>query len=319
MAAGSPLRSARLDDVDRRLVELLQADGRQGYSALARAVGMTEKTVRRRVTALIGGGVVQVAAVTNPVLLGFRASGLVGVELDGTRSADEVAAALVGLPQVDYVVVATGRFPLYVEVICVDRDELRAVVDGTLRRTAGVRTAELFPYLSFHYQQAHFAVARSKRPDARGVRPVALDDLDRRLITELSLDGRVPFQHVADRLGVSEALVRQRYRQLVDDGVVQVIGIVNPLLLGYETTAWLAIRVALGTPLAEVADRLSRLPFVSYVAICAGRFDIFAEVVCTSDPELLELLDTEIRTMAGISDLEVAVYLALHYRRIVPR
>lgn len=103
-----------------------------------------------------------------------------------------------------------------------------------------------------------------------GVRPVDLDPLDRSIIRALSEDGRAPFQQIADRLGVGESLVRQRARHLVERGVARVIAIVNPLGLGYETTAWLAIRVRPGVRLRDVAEALTRLPYVTYVMICVG-------------------------------------------------
>jgi Lrp/AsnC family transcriptional regulator for asnA, asnC and gidA len=52
------------------------------------------------------------------------------------------------------------------------------------------------------------------------------------------------------------------------------------------------------------------------VAICAGRFDILAEVVCTSTGDLLELLDSGIRPIPGIVGADSFLYLDLHYRSI---
>lgn len=313
------LRTARLDDLDRALVELLQADGRRPYAQLAAELGVTEKTARRRVQALVDGGVIQITAVTDPALLGYRAAALLGIEVDGTRSAAEIALDLTALPTVDYVVVAAGRYPLYAELICTDRAELLRVIEGEVRRTPGIRAVEPFLYLSFHYQHPHLAAARAKRRDApEGVRPVALDPLDRSIIRALSEDGRAPLQQIADGLGVGESLVRTRLRHLTASGVARVLAIVNPLGLGYATTAWLAIRVRPGVRLTDVAEALARLPYVTYVMICAGRVDIFAEVVCATEAELLQLLDDEIRPLDGLAGIEVAVYLDLHYKRLVP-
>lgn len=318
-SGGLLLRAARLDALDRALVERLQEDGRRPYAQLAADVGVTEKTARRRVQGLLERGVIQITAVTSPALLGYRAAALLGIEVDGSRSAAAIALDLTALPTADYVVVATGRYPLYAELICRDREELLRAIEEHVRPIAGVRAVEPFLYLSFYYQHPQFALARAKEPDVpEGVRPVDLDPLDRSIIRALSEDGRAPFQQIADRLGVGESLVRQRARHLVERGVARVIAIVNPLGLGYETTAWLAIRVRPGVRLRDVAEALTRLPYVTYVMICAGRFDIFAEVVCATEAELLRLLDDEIRPLEGLAELEVAVYLDLHYKRLVP-
>ncbi|MDX6378820.1 MAG: hypothetical protein QOE98_3123 [Gaiellaceae bacterium] len=312
------LRRAPLDGLDRRLIELLQDDGRRAISDLARVLDTSAKTVRKRVERLIERGIIQITAVTTPEALGYGAIALVGLEIDGTRPATAIAADLAGLAAADYVVVATGRYAIYVELFCRDRADLGCTVDEHVRTVAGVRSAEVFPYLSLHYQQAQFASARLKTADAPGVRPVRLEPLDRAIIGELTHDGRRPYLQIARNLGISEAQVRQRVRHITDAGVAEIIAIANPLGLGYTTTAWLAITVAAGRPVRELADRLGALPFITYVAICAGRFDLFTEIMCTSDDELLQVLDDDVRTLPGIASLEVAIYIDLHYKRLLP-
>jgi Lrp/AsnC family transcriptional regulator for asnA, asnC and gidA len=312
------LRRAPLDELDRRLIDLLQDDGRRPISDLARTLQTNAKTVRRRVERLLERKIIQITAVTTPEALGYGAIALVGLEIDGTRPATAIAQELAELPAADYVVATTGRFPVYVELFCRDRAELARTVDDHVRTVAGVRSAEVFPYLSLHYQQAQFASARDKTSDAPGVRPLRLEPLDRAIIGELTHDGRRPFLQIARNLGISEAQVRQRVRQITDTGVAEIIAIANPLGLGYTTTAWIAITVSAGRPVRELAERLSALPAITYVAICAGRYDIFTEVMCTSDEELLRVLDADVRTLPGIESLEVAIYLDLHYKRLLP-
>jgi Lrp/AsnC family transcriptional regulator for asnA, asnC and gidA len=317
-SSSRPLRTAPLDAVDRALIEALQENGRASFRALGRTIGITEKTARRRLLSLIDDGVIVVTAVTNPALLGYRAAAMLGVSLDGTRTASSIATDLARIVAVDYIVVSTGRFSLLVELLCTDRIALLDAIEREVRSIDGVRHAEPFPYLSIYYQQARFAVARAKSPAGEGIRPGDLDALDRCIIRALTLDGRASFQAIAGQLGVSEAVIRQRVRQLLAGGVAQVIAIVNPLGLGYATTAWLAIRVAAGHRLTDLGEALARLPFVTYIAICTGRFDIYAEVVCRSEGELLALLDDEIRMLPGLADVEVAIALELHYKHVVP-
>jgi Lrp/AsnC family transcriptional regulator for asnA, asnC and gidA len=242
----------------------------------------------------------------------------VGVQLDGSRSAREVARDLGRIEWVDYVVVAAGRFPLYVEVLCRDQLALLAVVDELIRGAPGVRDVELFPYLSIHYQQAQFSGARRKGADAPGVRPTSLDRIDRQIVRELSRDGRAPFLTIAAALGVSESQVRQRFKRLSDTGVVKVLAIINPMGLEYRTMAWLCVRAAPGAGVGELAEAFARLRFVTYVAISAGRFDLFVEVICVSPEELLELLDREVRPLAGLASIETSVYQELHYKPLLP-
>src|SRR5690606_39751119 len=95
-------------------------------------------------------GVMQVVAVTDPLMLGFGLQAMVGVEVDGDIRA--VAAKLARIDEVSYVVVTSGRFDLLVEVVCRDNEQLLAVVNDVMRSLPGVRTTETFTYLHLEKQ-----------------------------------------------------------------------------------------------------------------------------------------------------------------------
>ena len=315
-----PLRLAvEMSKLDRAIIRMLQADGRRSYLSMAAELGVSEKTVRKRVQELRATGVIEITTVTDPQLLGYGAMALVGVHLDGSRPASEIASRLALLDAVDYVVVTTGRFELFVEVVCRDSHELLATVQGEIAPAPGVRETEVFPYLRFHYQQPRWEAARWKHPESEPTaEPMELDDIDRAILVELNVDGRVPLQRVARKLTVSLSLVRQRFTRMVGSGAVRVIAITNPNSLGFTTVAWLGICVAPGASVRAMADELAALASVAYLVICAGRFDIFAEAICTDPDDLLRVLDDEVRPLAGIARLESFVYLDLHYKRLRP-
>ena len=60
-----------LDEVSKRIIEQLQADGRRPYAAIGKAVGLSEAAVRQRVQRLLDQGVMQIVAVTDPLQVGF--------------------------------------------------------------------------------------------------------------------------------------------------------------------------------------------------------------------------------------------------------
>lgn len=270
---------ADLDAVDHALIDVLQADGRARYSDLARLVDLTEKTVRKRVARLLAEGFITIGAVTDPARLGFGATALALLTVDGTRPPTIIAAELARLPQVDYVTVTTGPFVIQVELICVDGAELREVLTQDIRSLPGVGQVEVLPYLRIHYQEARF-----HRDDVEnsGVRPRELDSLDQRIVARLAVDGRASFREVARELDVSEATIRQRYARLTESGAVHVMAIVNPLRMGYSHTCWVGIRLAPGARAQDVAEGLTNLSRTSYVALTVGRYDVLAELVTGS-------------------------------------
>jgi Lrp/AsnC family transcriptional regulator for asnA, asnC and gidA len=307
-----------LSELDRKLVAHLQIDGRQSFAQLARSVGATEKRVRARVADLVAAGVMNITAVTDPRALGYEAGALMGVTIDGSRDVRSIVADLTDVHPIDYVVAATGRFPIYAEAFCRDMSELLTISGETILAIPGVQAVEVFPYLTVHYQQAQFASARALGAPATGVRSVPLDATDAAILRELTSDGRVPAQHVADRMGISESQVRNRIKRMTSEGTVQVIAILNPLGGEYQTMAWVALRAAPGAPVRDLADRVAQLPYVTYVTVCAGRFDIFGEVVSETPAELLRVVDAEVRSLPGIADIEVSLYLDLQYRPLIP-
>jgi Lrp/AsnC family transcriptional regulator for asnA, asnC and gidA len=148
------------------------------------------------------------------------------------------------------------------------------------------------------------------RETTRGpvTRPRSLDPIDRGIIEALQENGRAPFRAVAAHVGVSEATVRSRYARLVDDGILLVTGVTNPLGLGFEAQAMIGIKAS-GSP-EPVADEIAGWDEATYVVVAAGRFDLLVEVVCNDHRQLLELT-TRLREVDGVVSTETFPYLSL--------
>jgi Lrp/AsnC family transcriptional regulator, regulator for asnA, asnC and gidA len=145
-----PTRTTPLDAVSKRIVELLQDDGRQPFVTIAREVGLSEAAVRQRVQKLIDADVMQIVAVTDPLQVGFSRQAMIGVRVAGDVA--RVAEALCDLPEVSYVVTTAGSFDLLVEVVCEDDDHLLDLLMGRIRQLDGVTTTETFVYLKLNKQ-----------------------------------------------------------------------------------------------------------------------------------------------------------------------
>jgi Lrp/AsnC family transcriptional regulator for asnA, asnC and gidA len=128
--------SKPLDDIDRRIIDQLQEEGRRPYTEIARAVGISEASVRQRVASLTERGVIQIVAATSPIALGMiQAFISVRVAGPGMQRAAELIAAI---PEVDYVAVCTGPTDLLVGAVCRDNEHLLEVVTNGIRDVPGV-------------------------------------------------------------------------------------------------------------------------------------------------------------------------------------
>jgi Lrp/AsnC family transcriptional regulator for asnA, asnC and gidA len=143
-------RGTALDDLDKRIIEQLQQDGRLPYTKLAAAVGLSEAAVRQRVQRLLDSEVMQIVAVTDPLTIGFRRMAMIGLRTEGDTRA--IAAEIAAMPEVDYVVATSGTFDLLMEVVCEDDEHLLSLLNDKVRSTPGVRSTETFMYLRLYKQ-----------------------------------------------------------------------------------------------------------------------------------------------------------------------
>src|SRR5437763_7818974 len=104
----------RTDDLDRSIIEALQANGRESVRAIAARVGVSEATVRARYGRLTAEGILQVVAVTNPLGLGYEQA-LLGVKTAG--SPEHAADAIARRPAADYLIATAGQLDPAVRLV----------------------------------------------------------------------------------------------------------------------------------------------------------------------------------------------------------
>jgi DNA-binding Lrp family transcriptional regulator len=138
-----PGRSAApVDPIDRRLIELLRADGRCSVNELAQRAGISRANAYQRVGRLRTGGVITGFTVrTDPRRLGLSVAALLIVNAD-QRSWRQVLGELRHLPGAWYVALTAGSFDFVVLVRVADVETLRDVVLDRLQTMAGVRSTQ---------------------------------------------------------------------------------------------------------------------------------------------------------------------------------
>ncbi len=139
--------------------------------------------------------------------------------------------------------------------------------------------------------------------------PPLLDDVNKRIIEQLQQDGRMSYATLAKKIGLSEAAARQRVQRMLDSGVMQIVAVTDPLTLGFHRQVMIGMKVE--GDMRQVADQIAEIAEVDYVVVCAGTYDVLAELVCTDDDHLLSLLNDKIRAIPGVRTTETFVYLKL--------
>ncbi|MFF2809974.1 Lrp/AsnC family transcriptional regulator [Streptomyces sp. NPDC058000] len=137
----------------------------------------------------------------------------------------------------------------------------------------------------------------------------SIDSVSLAIIEQLQEDGRRPYAAIGKAVGLSEAAVRQRVQKLLDQGVMQIVAVTDPLTVGFRRQAMVGINVE--GDLDPVADALTTMEEVEYVVMTAGSFDLIIEIVCEDDDHLLQMINKRIRTLPGVRSTESFVYLKL--------
>jgi Lrp/AsnC family transcriptional regulator for asnA, asnC and gidA len=123
------------------MVELLQVDGRLSIASLARDLGVTEVTARRKLKRLLDDGIIQVVATVDPFDVGYESPVIVGLKVEKPKL-DHIARLLSELPQVRYVGASTGRVDLIIEVVVRTNQDLADFLLGELGALDGVIDTE---------------------------------------------------------------------------------------------------------------------------------------------------------------------------------
>ncbi len=138
---------ADLDDLDSQIINLLQIDGRASNIELARKIGVSEGTVRRRFRNLVKEEVIRVIAIPDPSKLGRETSALIGLKVDPAL-VDSVANELAKMEEVQYSAVTTGAYDVFCRVALSSPLELSDFLRNRIGDINGVRRSETFVNLS---------------------------------------------------------------------------------------------------------------------------------------------------------------------------
>ena len=149
---------------------------------------------------------------------------------------------------------------------------------------------------------------RDRDPTDRNA-SLVIDDVDKAIVEALQEDGRLPYTKLAKQVGLSEAAVRQRVQRLIESGVMQIVAVTDPAMLGFHRNAMVGLEVE--GDLRTVAHDIAAIPEVSYVVVVSGSFDLLMEVVCEDDDHLLALLNDKVRAIPGVRRTETFTYLRL--------
>jgi Lrp/AsnC family transcriptional regulator for asnA, asnC and gidA len=132
-----PQGTIELDHADRQIMKLLRQNARLSYASIARTIGLSEPTVRKRIDRLLKAGAIINAARINPALIGFPIDVMVGINVVRGR-AQEVGRALAEMENVAYVAYVAGNFDIIIQAYLPHMEGLFRFLNEDLERVDGI-------------------------------------------------------------------------------------------------------------------------------------------------------------------------------------
>jgi Lrp/AsnC family transcriptional regulator for asnA, asnC and gidA len=137
-----------------------------------------------------------------------------------------------------------------------------------------------------------------------------IDPIEQRMIEILQIEGRKTTRQLAKEIGVSELTARRKLRRLTEEDIIRIVATVDPFDVGYETPAIIGLRVD-PSRLEEVAEAISQLPNVVYVAATTGSIDLLVEVMARTNQDLADFLLRHLSGIPGVRSSETNLIIRI--------
>ena len=146
-----------------------------------------------------------------------------------------------------------------------------------------------------------------------------IDNLDRKILSILAKNARIPFKDVAAECGVSRAAIHQRVQHLIDNGVIVGSGFyINPKSLGYFTCTYVGLNLERGNMYKEVVERMMNIPEVIECNFTTGPYTMLAKLYAKDNEQLMDLLNNKLQSIPGVVSTETLISLEQSIKREIP-
>jgi Lrp/AsnC family transcriptional regulator for asnA, asnC and gidA len=296
-----------LDGLDLRLIAELERDGRQSVSELAGRLLLSWSTIADRLERLQREKVIRFLTLIDPLAIGHTKQVLVAINAPPSRI-DSVARRLAAIREVYHVSIHTGRYDIFASVSLPEAVDLWEFVNCRLAPIKDITRAETM--VSLKVAKFSLALLANRSISAGRSEPLgrSLDDLDYRLLGQLRASPRSAYTSLAASAGCSKATARRRIERLIDDQVLQVIAVADPIRLGYTIRANIGLGVRPGM-IDQAASALAASPDTHHVVITTGSFDLLFTTFLKTQEDLSRFVREYLGTVPGVVSHEVMVLM----------
>lgn len=146
-----------------------------------------------------------------------------------------------------------------------------------------------------------------------------IDNLDRKILSIIMQNARIPSKDIALECGVSRAAVHQRIQRMIDMNVITGSGYyVNPKILGFRTCTYIGVNLERGAMYRDVVPEFEKIPEVTECHFTTGPYTMLIKLFACDNEHLMDLLNNKIQKIPGVTGTETLISLDHSIHRKIP-
>jgi len=305
-----------MNELDQKLLNELLSHGFQNSRTLASLLGVGERTVHRRISAMRREGIIKIIALPDFVLFGYKAWAKIGIKVK-PQSLSYVAGELANNPSIYFVAYSYGPFDIMIAVHFYNIDSLTCFINSELTKIKGILNTETMvltnprKYYNFSWPTPSFKKTQNGLGyvlDAGTNRNhYEIDKADQRILSILMEDGLARPASIKSRLGMGESTIRKRIKKMSSNGLFRIVVVPNPEVLEHEVWATMGINV--NKRLAhEVLDAIVKYPEVYLASVAIGRFNLVIAARFHHIDSINQFINIKLPAIEGISYVETFLH-----------
>jgi len=164
-----------LDEIDKKIITQLQADGRTTLRELSKSIGFTSMGTKKRLESLLKKGTIKVSALINPTVLKLHPA-IVMLEMESAEAIQDLLNRFEECPRVIQIFKTVGGYNLIALVVAETQETLESISmeKCSLRCSKGIRRSEFYP-VSDTYFSPFLQIREDLAHKERKVTPCKVD------------------------------------------------------------------------------------------------------------------------------------------------
>jgi DNA-binding Lrp family transcriptional regulator len=302
------------DDLDRRIIAFLRADGRASWTEIAAKVGTSVATVSRRGQRLLADSTVRVAVAPVTAYPGHGSMFFVRIACR-SGATGRVVEQLSTRPNIRFMALVSGPYDIAAEVSVDSRASLVHPLITEIEETDGIEWTQT-DLILHEYKVAQDwtwqllvgeSISKTNLSDPHACDESHLDEVDHSIVDVMRSRGRAPFSMVAEQVGLDETTVARRFEAMFSRGCIHVLTLAPAAALGFAPEVLLNVNVS-PRRLRAVSEELSSFVGVRFVAATLSG-SLLCEMIQPTNAALFSFLTETLGTIEGVRGWDASTEL----------